>query len=67
MAKDNFDLRSFLIENKMTVTSRGNKIRRRFLTEGCGHELEEKKIGSRKPFKYDINMPAGLMRQRMLM
>lgn len=41
---DNFDLRKFLIENKMTVTSRGNEIRKHFLTEGCGtKELEEKK------------------------
>lgn len=58
MAKDNFDLRSFLIENKMTVTSRGNEIRKRFLKEGF--DLEEKKAGQRKPFKFDIDMPAGI-------
>ena len=58
MARDNFDLRSFLVENKMTVTSRGNAIRKRFLVEGF--DLEEKKAGQRKPFRFDINMPAGI-------
>ena len=58
MARDNFDLRSFLVENKMTVTSRGNEIRKRFLVEGF--DLEEKKAGQRKPFRFDINMPAGI-------
>lgn len=45
MAKDNFDLRAFLVENKMTVTSRGNELRKHFLAEGtgCGADLEEKK------------------------
>lgn len=55
MAKDNFDLRKFLVENKMTVDSRGNEIRRHFLTES----LEEKQ-NKRKPFRFDINMPAGI-------
>lgn len=45
MAKDNFDLRAFLVENKMTVTSRGNELRKHFLVEGtgCGAGLEEKR------------------------
>lgn len=43
MAKDNFDLRSFLIENKMTVTSRGNNLRKHFLTEGLD---ERKKVAT---------------------
>ena len=46
MVTDNFDLRSFLVENKMTVTSRGNSARKHFLAEStsCNEaELEERK------------------------
>lgn len=43
MAKDNFDLKAFLVENKMTVTSRGNKIRKHFLAEGLD---ERKKVAT---------------------